>query len=111
MEHKGQPEFRQHTYISAYGEGWALYCEVLGVEMGMYETPYDRFGMLGYEMWRAARLVVDTGIHAQGWRRDRAVGYFKEYTALPSTRSTPRSIATSPGPARPCRITSARRRS
>ena len=83
MEHKGQPEFRQHTYISAYGEGWALYCEVLGVEMGMYETPYDRFGMLGYQMWRAARLVVDTGIHAQGWSRERAVAYFKEYTALP----------------------------
>ena len=83
MEHKNQPEFRQHTYISAFGEGWALYCEVLGVEMGMYETPYDRFGMLGYQMWRAARLVVDTGIHAQGWTRERAVAYLKEYTALP----------------------------
>ena len=83
MEHKKQPEFRQHTYISAYGEGWALYCERLGVEMGMYETPYDRFGMLGYQMWRAARLVVDTGIHSQGWTRDRAVAYFREYTALP----------------------------
>ena len=83
MEHKKQPEFRQHTYISAYGEGWALYCERLGVEMGMYETPYDRFGMLGYQMWRAARLVVDTGIHSQGWTRERAVAYFHEYTALP----------------------------
>jgi uncharacterized protein (DUF885 family) len=82
-EHKAQPEFRQHTYISAYGEGWALYCERLGVEMGMYETPYDRFGMLGYQIWRAARLVVDTGIHAQGWTRERAVDYLKEYTALP----------------------------
>ena len=82
-EHKGQPEFRQHTYISAYGEGWALYCEVLGVEMGMYDTAYDRFGMLGYQMWRAARLVVDTGIHAQGWSRDRAIAYLSEYTALP----------------------------
>ena len=54
MEHKEQPEFRQHTYISAFGEGWALYCEKLGVEMGMYDTPYDRFGMLGYQIWRAA---------------------------------------------------------
>ncbi len=83
MEHKKQPEFRQHTYISAYGEGWALYCERLGVEMGMYETPYDRFGMLGYQMWRAARLVVDTGIHSQGWTREQAVAYFRQYTALP----------------------------
>jgi uncharacterized protein (DUF885 family) len=83
MEHKQQPEFRQHTYLSAYGEGWALYCEQLGQEMGMYETPYDRFGMLNYQIWRAARLVVDTGIHSQGWTRGRAIGYFREYTALP----------------------------
>jgi uncharacterized protein (DUF885 family) len=83
LEHKQQPEFRQHTYISAFGEGWALYCEILGQEMGMYETPYDRFGMLNYQIWRAARLVVDTGIHAQGWSRDRAITYFREYTALP----------------------------
>jgi uncharacterized protein (DUF885 family) len=82
MEHKDQPEFRQHTYISAFGEGWALYCEKLGVEMNMYETPYDRFGMLGYQIWRAARLVVDTGLHSQGWTRDQAVAYFREYTAL-----------------------------
>jgi len=83
LEHKDQPEFRQHTYLSAYGEGWALYCERLGLEMGMYETPYDRFGMLNYQVWRAARLVVDTGIHSQGWSRDRAIAYFREYTALP----------------------------
>jgi len=83
LEHKQQPEFRQHTYLSAYGEGWALYCEKLGLEMGMYETPYDRFGMLNYQIWRAARLVVDTGIHSQGWSRDRAVAYFHDYTALP----------------------------
>jgi uncharacterized protein (DUF885 family) len=82
MEHKDQPEFRQHSYLSAYGEGWALYCEILGVEMGMYESPYDRFGMLNYQIWRAARLVVDTGSHAQGWSRDRAVNYMREYTAL-----------------------------
>jgi uncharacterized protein (DUF885 family) len=83
LEHKSQPEFRQHTYLSAYGEGWALYCEWLGDEMHMYETPYDRFGMLNYQIWRAARLVVDTGIHSQGWSRDRAVDYLREYTALP----------------------------
>jgi uncharacterized protein (DUF885 family) len=83
LEHKQQPEFRQHTYLSAYGEGWALYCEILGLEMGMYDTPYDRFGMLNYQIWRAARLVVDTGIHSQGWSRERAIAYFRDYTALP----------------------------
>jgi uncharacterized protein (DUF885 family) len=82
-EHQGQPEFRRHSYISAYGEGWALYCEKLGEEMGMYETPYDRFGMLGYQIWRAARLVVDTGVHAEGWTREQALDYLREYTALP----------------------------
>jgi uncharacterized protein (DUF885 family) len=83
LEHKQQPAFRQHTYLSAYGEGWALYCELLGLEMGMYDTPYDRFGMLNYQIWRAARLVVDTGIHSQGWSRERAIAYFRDYTALP----------------------------
>ena len=83
LEHKQQPEFRQHTYLSAYGEGWALYCEWLGQEMGMYETPYDRFGMLNYQIWRAARLVIDTGIHTQGWTRERAIDYLRTYTALP----------------------------
>ncbi len=83
LEHKDQPDFRQHTYLSAYGEGWALYCEYLGVEMGMYETPYDRFGMLNYQIWRAARLVVDTGLHAQGWTREQAQRYLRDYTAMP----------------------------
>ena len=83
LEHRDQPAFRQHSYISAYGEGWALYCERLGLEMGMYDTPYDRFGMLGYQIWRAARLVVDTGVHSQGWTRQQAIDYLKEYTALP----------------------------
>ncbi len=83
LEHKNQPDFRQHDYISAYGEGWALYCEKLGVEMGMYETPYERFGMLGYQIWRAARLVVDTGIHSKGWTREQALKYMHDYTALP----------------------------
>jgi uncharacterized protein (DUF885 family) len=82
-EHQDQPEFRRNTYISAYGEGWALYCELLGQEMGMYETPYDRFGMLGYQIWRAARLVIDTGIHAKGWTREQAQAYLRQYSALP----------------------------
>ena len=81
-ENTGQPAFRRSSYISAYGEGWALYCERLGVEMGIYETPYERFGMLSYQMWRAARLVVDTGIHAQGWSRERAQAFMRDNTAL-----------------------------
>ena len=76
-----RPQFRRQ-YISAYGEGWALYCERLGDEMGIYKTPYERFGMLSYQAWRAARLVVDTGIHAQGWTREQAQQYLRENTAL-----------------------------
>lgn len=82
-EDKSLPDFRRYTYISAYGEGWALYAEWLGQQMGMYETPYERFGMLGYQVWRAARLVVDTGLHGQGWTRQQAIDYLFEYTALP----------------------------
>ena len=81
-ENADLPAFRQKTYISAFGEGWALYSEKLGVEMGMYETPYDRFGMLSYQMWWAARLVVDTGVHAMGWSRDQARQYLHDNTAL-----------------------------
>jgi uncharacterized protein (DUF885 family) len=75
------PKFR-NAYISAYGEGWALYCERLGTEMGLYPTPYETFGMLSYQAWRAARLVVDTGIHSQGWTREQAQQYLRENTAL-----------------------------
>jgi uncharacterized protein (DUF885 family) len=78
---KKLPQFRE-DYISAYGEGWALYCERLGTEMGIYHTPYERFGMLSYQAWRAARLVVDTGIHAQSWTREQAQQYLRENTAL-----------------------------
>ncbi|HEY2659327.1 MAG TPA: DUF885 family protein [Caulobacteraceae bacterium] len=81
-ENRTQPDFRRQVYISAYGEGWALYCEKLGLEMGMYRTPYERFGMLSYQMWRAARLVVDTGIHHDGWTREQAQAYLRENTAL-----------------------------
>lgn len=81
-ENKELPEFRRNSYISAFGEGWALYCEQLGTEMGIYKTPYDRFGMLSYQMWRAARLVVDTGIHSMGWSREQAQKYLHDNTAL-----------------------------
>lgn len=77
-----QPAFRRYSYISAYGEGWALYAEHLGIEMGIYETPYQQFGRLVYEMWRACRLVVDTGIHAKGWTRAQAIAYMRSNTAL-----------------------------
>jgi uncharacterized protein (DUF885 family) len=77
------PDFRRFSYISAFGEGWGLYSEWLGVEMGMYDDPYSNFGRLGYEMWRACRLVVDTGVHAKGWTRQQAIDYMATRTALP----------------------------
>ncbi|WP_405221067.1 DUF885 domain-containing protein [Dokdonia sp. Asnod1-B02] len=76
------PTFRKNMYVNAYGEGWGLYCEYLAAEMGMYTTPYERFGQLTYEMWRACRLVVDTGLHAKGWTREQVVDYMSENTAL-----------------------------
>lgn len=76
------PKFRKRMYLSAYGEGWGLYSEFLADEMGIYTTPYERFGKLTYEQWRACRLVIDTGIHAMGWTREQAVEYFTEHTAL-----------------------------
>ena len=76
------PQFRKDTYLSAYGEGWGLYCEFLAEEMGMYTTLYEQFGKLTYEMWRACRLVVDTGIHTKGWTREQVINYMAENTAL-----------------------------
>jgi uncharacterized protein (DUF885 family) len=76
------PEFRRYIYHSAFGEGWALYTERLGLETGFYTDPYSNFGRLVYEMWRACRLVVDTGMHAYGWTRQQAIDYMAENTAL-----------------------------
>ena len=76
------PQFRKDMYLSAYGEGWALYTEFLGNELGIYRTPYEEFGKLTYEMWRACRLVVDTGIHEKGWSRDQVIAYMMDNTAL-----------------------------
>ncbi|WP_426060201.1 DUF885 domain-containing protein [Hymenobacter sp. B1770] len=76
------PEFRRRLYINAFGEGWGLYSEYLGHEMGLYKSPYSRFGRLTYEMWRACRLVIDVGIHAKGWTREQAVTYLADNTAL-----------------------------
>lgn len=76
------PQFRKNLYLSAYGEGWGLYSEFLADEMGMYTTPYEQFGKLTYEMWRACRLVVDTGIHTKDWTRDQVVDYMSSNTAL-----------------------------
>ncbi|MEL7312977.1 MAG: DUF885 family protein [Pseudomonadota bacterium] len=76
------PEFRAQNYFSGYGEGWGLYTEWLGGELGIYRTPYEKFGQLTYEMWRACRLVIDTGVHQFGWTRDQALDYLKNNAAL-----------------------------
>ena len=77
------PAWRKYgTFFTAFVEGWGLYSERLGIEMGIYDTPQKDMGRLGYEMWRAARLVVDTGIHSKGWSKDRAVAFMKDYTTL-----------------------------
>jgi uncharacterized protein (DUF885 family) len=82
LEQRALPQFRRNLYFSGYGEGWGLYSEWLGNEMGIYRTPYERFGQLSYEMWRAARLVIDTGVHRYGWSRQQAIDYLASHTAL-----------------------------
>jgi uncharacterized protein (DUF885 family) len=83
-----RPPFRRETSFSGYGEGWGLYTEWLGTVMGIYETPYEDFGRLTYEMWRACRLVIDTGIHAFGWTRQQAIDYLAANAALSSHEIT-----------------------
>jgi len=77
------PDWRRNTaFFTAFVEGWGLYSERLGIEMGLYDTPQKDMGRLGYEMWRASRLVVDTGIHAKGWTKSQAVDFMKDNTTL-----------------------------
>ncbi|MHC4211920.1 MAG: DUF885 domain-containing protein [Planctomycetota bacterium] len=82
------PKFRRFTWFTAFGEGWALYAEQLGLEMDLYEDPYDNFGRLVMEMWRACRLVVDTGIHYKDWSRQKAIDYMIANTAMPEDNIT-----------------------
>jgi uncharacterized protein (DUF885 family) len=82
QELAGLPLFRRESDITAFVEGWALYSEQLTREMGLYQTPYERFGLLSMEMWRACRLVMDVGIHWKGWTRDQALACLKENTGL-----------------------------
>ncbi|GGI72831.1 hypothetical protein GCM10007973_07240 [Polymorphobacter multimanifer] len=82
LEAPDRPAFRRESYFSGYGEGWGLYTEWLGTKLGMYETPYEEFGRETFEMWRAVRLVIDTGMHSKGWSREQAIEYLASHTAL-----------------------------
>ncbi len=82
QENKDLPKFRRYTSYNAYGEGWALYTEKLGYEIGGYTDPYSRFGQLTFEMWRACRLVVDTGMHHKGWSRQQAIDFMLANSSL-----------------------------
>ena len=85
QELAGMPAFRQQSYYTAYTEGWALYSERLGKEIGFYQDPYSDYGRLEADMWRAIRLVVDTGVHSQHWTRQQMVDYFHEHSAIDET--------------------------
>lgn len=87
------PEFRKFYGNSAYAEGWALYCESLGTKLGVYKDPYDRFGQLASERFRAVRLVVDTGLHSQGWTREQAIAFFREHASQVSLAEVDRYIS------------------
>ncbi|MFB3921681.1 MAG: DUF885 family protein [Terriglobia bacterium] len=96
MEQQGLPNFRRYGYVNAFGEGWGLYAESLGEDMGLYDDPYSKFGELTYDMWRAVRLVVDTGMHEMRWSRQKAIDYFLENapkTELDVTNEIDRYIA------------------
>jgi uncharacterized protein (DUF885 family) len=82
LEAPAAPPFRRRTYFSGYGEGWGLYTEYLGRELGMYRNPYEEFGRASFENWRASRLVVDTGLHSKGWTEEQAVQYFLANSAI-----------------------------
>jgi len=82
QELTGLPAFRQQSYYTAYTEGWGLYSERLGKEIGFYQDPYSDYGRLEADMWRAIRLVVDTGVHSQHWTRQQMVDYFHAHTVM-----------------------------
>jgi len=90
---KGLPEFRKFYWNSAYGEGWALYAESLGSQLGVYKDPYNKFGQLASERFRAARLVIDTGIHAMGWTREQAQDYLRAHAPTQAIEEVDRYIS------------------
>lgn len=100
QEAADQPYFRRQANVTAFTEGWGLYSEFLGEEMGFYRTPYERFGRLSYEMWRACRLVADTGLHWLGWSEEQARACSATTPPWPRTISKPNCNATSAGPVR-----------